>query len=68
MTVRVYVVVAAGVTVTLPDATGETPPTPLSTLAEPAFVVVHDKVEDDPAAIVVGLAVKIPVGPCCGGG
>ena len=59
--VSVYVVVAVGLTVTEPEEGGDTPPTPLSILAADAFVLFHDKIDEPPAAIVAGLAVKDPV-------
>jgi hypothetical protein len=52
--------------VTLPDATGVTAPTPLLILTDVAFVVVHDKVADEPLVMLVGLTVRVTVG--VGGG
>jgi len=62
LTVSVYVVVLVGVTLTLPDETGLTAPTPLSMLADDALVVAQDKVEDEPLVMLAGLADKAPIG------
>jgi hypothetical protein len=48
--------------VTLPDATGVTAPTPLLILTDVAFVVVHDKVADEPLVMLVGLTERVTVG------
>jgi hypothetical protein len=48
--------------VTLPDATGVTALTLLLILTDVAFVVVHDKVADEPLAMLAGLAVRVTVG------
>jgi hypothetical protein len=58
--VKVYVVVAAGVTVTVPF--GTTVPTPASIVTVAASVVVQDKVLAPPAVIDVGLADNDAVG------
>jgi hypothetical protein len=54
--------------VTLPDATGVTTPTPLLILTDVAFVVVHDKVADEPLVMLVGLTASVTVGVELGGG
>jgi hypothetical protein len=54
--------------VTLPDATGVTTPTPLLILTDVAFVVVHDKVADEPLVMLVGLTERVTVGVEFGGG
>ena len=58
--VNIYVVVTEGETAFVPDAA--TAPTlgVIETLVAP--VVVQDRVEDSPAVIVTGLAVKLAVG------
>jgi hypothetical protein len=48
--------------VTLPDATGVTTPTPLLILTDVAFVVVHDKVADEPLVMLVGPAERVTNG------
>jgi hypothetical protein len=48
--------------VTLPDATGVTTPTLLLILTDVAFVVVHDKVADEPLVMLVGLTARVTVG------
>ena len=53
--------VAAGDTLAVPLVANAVP-TPLLMLTDVAFVVVHDKVEDPPAAIDVGEALKVIVG------
>jgi hypothetical protein len=58
--VRVYVVLALGETLWLPEVA--TAPMPLSMETDVAFVVFHVRVELPPAAIEVGLALKLIVG------
>jgi hypothetical protein len=58
--VKVYSVVADGVTLTDPDAA--TAPMPLSIATVEAFSVVHDNVAVLPAATVAGEAVRVAVG------
>ena len=47
---------------TLPNATGVTTPTPLLILTDVAFVVVHDKVADEPLMMLAALAESVTVG------
>jgi hypothetical protein len=60
--VAVYVVVAAGETLTLPAATFDCGPTPLSMVSELALLVVQLSVEELPATTVVGVAENDIVG------
>src|SRR5438105_7935942 len=59
--VALYVVVAAGVTVTAPFA--GCAPTPLSILTDVAFVVAQESVELCPAEMLLGLAENCIVTP-----
>ncbi len=58
--VSVYVVVAEGETVTVPEVGCD--PMPLSIVTEVALLVDHDRVDDCPAEIEVGFAEKLMVG------
>jgi hypothetical protein len=58
--VRVYVVVALGLTDVLPFWGWL--PMPLSIETVVAFVVVHERVEDCPGAMLVGFAVNVAIG------
>jgi len=60
LAVSVYVVVAVGDTGAEPESGRE--PRPLSIVTVVAFVVVHVRVDDWPAMIAVGFAVKLAVG------
>lgn len=66
--VPVYVVVSVGLTEVEPEATGVTAPMLLSMEKPVALVVVHDKAEFSPLAIVSGFAESVQVGAGGGGG
>lgn len=58
--VKVYCVVVVGLTVVEPE--GDTTPIPWSMETVVAFAVVHVRVDEFPAVIVVGFAVSLAVG------
>ena len=58
-------VVVVGFTDREPDA--ETEPMPWSIVTVVAFVVVHDRVDDEPETMVLGVAVNVTVGGVGGG-
>jgi hypothetical protein len=60
--VPVYVVDVSGETDCVPAATGVTAPTPLLILKVVAFMVVHERVDEEPLAIEAGDAVRVQVG------
>ena len=65
--VMMYVVVVAGDTGRVPDATGVTEPIPWLMLTEVALADVHDSVDDWPAAIDAGDAESVTVVDVGGG-
>jgi hypothetical protein len=63
--VAVYVVVALGVTSTVPEAAGETVPAPLSIVTVVAFLLLQVSVAFWPAMIEAGETVSVSVGAGC---